>query len=221
MKQNPVLVGSVGGVLILFVATALLVHTSMVRRRLSSELKELEDKIASAYGAKNDVDTFERTRAEVTRRDEAFSRAIPINEKRPLAFVKELTRLADELGAQNFSVSMKTPKAASPPTQAGSAPAAAATSEATPPQSQAASTTQQPMAEKQIGDQSTSAEMFTLMPIQLEFELEFSHLLTFLKRLRSLERLTTLEGLKISRDQKLLPRQKISLTINLYTLTGS
>lgn len=56
-------------------------------------------------------------------------------------------------------------------------------------------------------------------PIKLEMNFTATHqqLLKFLDRLMNLERIAAVEEIKIERDKKILPRQKVSLQLVTYT----
>jgi len=53
--------------------------------------------------------------------------------------------------------------------------------------------------------------------IQMNAEGEFYQLVNFLKAISSLERIVTIEAAQVVRDEKILPCQKISLKIKVYT----
>ena len=46
---------------------------------------------------------------------------------------------------------------------------------------------------------------------------EFYQLVNFLKKIGSLERIVTVNAVQVVRDEKILPCQKISLKIKVYT----
>lgn len=56
-----------------------------------------------------------------------------------------------------------------------------------------------------------------LISIQMNAEGEFYQLVNFLKNLAALDRIVTVDAVQVARDEKILPCQKISLKIKVYT----
>jgi len=107
MKRDPVLMGTIGGISIFILSSALFIHARLSVSKLDKELKETRANLSSAYQAKENVDSFEKTKTEFTRKDKDFSRTIPLNEKEPLELIKELMLLAKDMQITNPSFSIK------------------------------------------------------------------------------------------------------------------
>ena len=63
----------------------------------------------------------------------------------------------------------------------------------------------------------TDSEGIYSISIQMNAEGEFYQLVNFLKNLGSLNRIVTVDAVQVVRDEKILPCQKISLKIKVYT----
>lgn len=61
-------------------------------------------------------------------------------------------------------------------------------------------------------------EGMVVVPIHMDFEIEFLPLLELLKHLRALPRVTAVEELRMTRAEATFPKQKVALVLNAYTL---
>jgi Tfp pilus assembly protein PilO len=125
-----------------------------------------------------------------------LNRRIPENEKAPLALMKRIISSASQFEVRNMEFSLKKAQG-----EQGSMAKGMGIGEIT--SSDSLETKVQPLSFK------------------LTFECTFSNLILFLDWLSDLERLVSIENIKIEREDKILPRQKITLQLVVYTLLSS
>jgi len=226
MKRDPVLMGTIGGISIFILSSALFIHARLSVSKLDKELKETRANLSSAYQAKENVDSFEKTKTEFTRKDKDFSRTIPLNEKEPLELIKELMLLAKDMQITNPSFSIKKRKMVNLP-QLQSFISSLSEYESTTiskVSSQAGASTSKSEASMSAGMQGDLSSQekpgLYFFPIRMDLEADFSNLLKFLNKILSLKRVITIEDMKIARSSDISPRQKITLTIYSYTLVS-
>jgi hypothetical protein len=211
VRRNPLVIQALVGGLVLIVVGLLLAHTKISRTKLQEETKALQQNIATVTESKTALEQLEQMKKISASQEKAFTRAIPLDEKEPFSFLKELTLLAQEEGAQGLTLSVQPRK---PETPSGSSPGRK------PSPSEKSSS-------KKAGPGGSArpagSERLTLflIPIEMDFEIEFPLLINFMKRLSTLGRLITVQGVKVVRLENASPRQKVTLTLVAYTQVTS
>lgn len=124
MKKHWFLSGLLGEALCLLAILALCVRAARSVGALQQERRTWQANVETARQAESDLSQFQRDEAAFARREQALLAAIPLNEPQPFDLVKQLTRIAEQVGARNLSIAIK-PNLPAPPASSGS-PAAPA-----------------------------------------------------------------------------------------------
>ena len=124
MNTRWLLSGLFAEVLCLVVMLALCVRAARSVRALQQELQTWQANLKTARQAESDLSQFRRDAAAFAQREQALLAAIPLNDQQPFDLVKQLTRVTEQAGASNLSVSIK-PRLPAPPASSGSSAAPA------------------------------------------------------------------------------------------------
>lgn len=93
--------------LLSMVLLALSLRAASTVRALQQELRTWQAKLHAAHQAQSAVAGFERHEEVLARQERQVAAAIPSHEQEPFDLVKQFTRLAEQAGATNLSVSIK------------------------------------------------------------------------------------------------------------------
>ena len=124
MKKRWLPSGLFAQALCLIVMLALWVRAARSVRALQQELQTGQTNLETARQAESDLSRFRRDAAAFAQREQALLAAIPLNDQQPFDLVKQLTRVTEQAGASNLSVSIK-PRLLAPPASSGSSTAPA------------------------------------------------------------------------------------------------
>ena len=172
----------------LFLLILFLLWQLRVNAVLSKEFAEKREKAKKIQSVKENLaDLTKKTRDLKERKDRLYKKA-PVNEEQPLSLIKALIKTGSQIGLKNITVGLKeeTEEAATIKTSSGS----------------------ENQTTKELGLKATYLEM--------DFEAAFPQLTLFLEKLMKLERVVSVEGIKIERNDKSLPYQKVSLDLATY-----
>lgn len=218
MKHDPVILGLAAEAVIFCAATALLVRATLAVGHLRQDLADAQEHLAHGHQAKGEAEGLEKTREELMRQEQETLRGVPLDEREPLECVKQLTLLALKAGAEHLSVAIQ-PRVladagrAQPPVVAR--PTMAPTSSPTHPDLTEPS--RHPTQHGVAATTATAAQHLYAVPIRLDFDMEFTHVLELLDALPSAARVSTLEEISIDRLAGRSPRQQVTLTLRCYT----
>ncbi len=167
--------------------------------KYSSDVRLKRQQVAEAASYKQEAMQLSRTLEEIRRDSGLLSKKIPFHETQPLATIKELTVLARQRRLVNVSF-ICPDRTASGQSQITSSPAVAAGSPFAAPASPSAA----------------SGEINPL-EFSMTCECDFRQLLGFLEDISSLERLVSVRSIRVSRNQTIIPKQKVTFELTSYT----
>lgn len=174
MKKNNILISAII-VTSLFLLGMLCISQLKINRDLNIRLFEKRKELAMAEDASRRLDELEKEDKDIKQKQEAMYRQVPLNEKHPLNFIKELIQAGTGTGLKEIKISV-------------------------------------------LKDQhSMASDGFAPIRMELVCSGAFSSLLAFMEKLSAMERLVNVDMLKIERDEKILPSQKIYLQFLIYT----
>lgn len=169
---------------------------SKINSRLTEELAVKKGEHKEAKSASKRLKAFQKQLQALEQKEKTIGLRVPTNEKHPFILIRTLTSIAGEIGLKGPSFAMND--------------SAAQTSDD--------ALTQEAGQQEAAGIQVSASPPPGPKPIRLEmsFTATYQQLLEFLDRLMNLERIVAAEEIKIERDKKTLPRQKISLQLVTY-----
>lgn len=158
-----------------------------INSRLAQELAVKKGEHKEAKSASKRLKALQKQLLAMQQKEKTIGLRVPTNEKHPFSLIRTLTAITAEIGLKDPSFAMKEP----------------------------ADSSGQPEA---AGIQAPANLPLGPKPIRLEmnFTATYQRLLKFLDRLMNLERIVAAEEIKIERDKKTLPRQKISIRLVTY-----
>jgi len=158
---------------------------------LNKELTQKRVKLQEIQAARQNLKDLEMQTKDLKERKEELFRRTPLNEEKPLSLMKTLIKMGNSMGFKEITLDLRED------TEEAEAIKAALKGEA----------------------RKGSVIKSAVKPIYLEmnFEAFFPQLPIFLEKLMKLERVVSVEGIKIERDKKALPYQKVSLDLVTYT----
>lgn len=170
-----------------------------INSRLTQELAVKKGEHKEAKSASKRLKALQEQLQALEQKEKTVGLRVPTNEKHPFGLIRTLTSIAGEIGLKDLSFTMK-----------GPADSSTQTSDDT--------LTQEAGQQEAAGIQVSTGLPPGPKPIRLEmhFTAAYQQLLKFLDRLMDLERIIAAEEIKIERDKKTLPRQKISLQLVTY-----
>lgn len=200
MKKTGLLVNSAILILLILVISFCLWQLRenvSLRQELDKKGQELKDVESNS----RHLEALKKQNQDLSYKEEAIKRKVPVNEKQPISLIKTLTVIAGETGLRKAVFSIK--EMAS---QGGSA---SARSLGQPPGQTLASPTTQGSTGLPMG----------IKPIEIGVSSEATYLqaLSFLERLMNLERVIVVDELTIERKKEILPYQQVSLQISTYS----
>ena len=167
-----------------------------INSRLAQELAVKKGEHKEAKSASRRLRALQKQLQDLEQKEKTIGLRVPTNEKHPFSLIRTLTSIAGEIGLKGPSFAMKD--------------SATQTSDGT--------LTQDAGQPEAAGIQASANLPPGPKPIRIEmnFTATYQQLLKFLDRLMNLERIAAAEEIKIERDKKTLPRQKISLQLVTY-----
>lgn len=171
-----------------------------INSRLAQELAVKKSEHKEAKSASKRLKAFQKELQNLEQKEKIIGLRVPTtNEKQPFSLIRTLTAIASETGLTDFSFTMKEP---------GDSATQTSDDALTQGASQSGS----------VGIQASLSLPPGPKPIRLQmnFAATYQQLLKFLDRLMNLERIVSAQEIKIERDKKELPRQKISLQLVAY-----
>jgi len=191
--------------IIIGVLLALCVGTFLFQFKQNMDLKEdfnlKNSRFKEAKSISKRLGVLEKQTSEMKYKEDILERRIPFNEKHPFNLMKLLSKAGGEAGLRKIVFKMNhnfgQADDSGMPFQPGAGGAV-------------------PQVQQTQGDQLSE---FSPNPenIFLIFEGTFPQTMAFIKKITSWERVVTVQGIEIKREEKILPYQKVSLSLRAYT----
>ncbi|MDD5669029.1 MAG: type 4a pilus biogenesis protein PilO [Candidatus Omnitrophica bacterium] len=180
---------------------------------LSNELKEKKKDYQSAKSSSRQAEQLELKAAQMQEKELELGKMIPINEQQPLSVIKSLTRLGGEVGLRDVSFSISSvSQQMSPASQNSGAPGAVSGGGGFPGGG------------GQMPGGFSPPKMAAVSPtepvksyLEMTFTSEYPQIKQFIKKIGTLPRIITVDGMKIERNENLLPQQTVTLYLVVYT----
>ena len=178
---------------------------------LKKTLVEKKAELARAQKTSKHLKKLERQAQDLTEKEAAILKQVPLDEKHPFSLIKTLTTIADTLGLQKAGFRVK--------------------EESLAENTFGIETQGAPMADEETGDTMVSQETQTvsyqataqtLKPLRFEmtFNGTYAQLLALLQKIHTLERMITIEHIAIERKKEIVPLQAIVLHLTAYTFSN-
>lgn len=171
-----------------------------LKRNLAKKQAELK----TARHAYDHLEDLKRELHQQEKREEELNRILPENEKEPIELIKRITSNLSQFRLRNVEFSLE--KEEGPMTMEYQEGAFSTEEMAGTPHPQAGTTISASLQEE-----------VQPLSFKMSFECEFLDLISFLDWLLNQERLVSIEDMSIKREDKILPRQKITLQLSAYT----
>lgn len=179
---------------------------------LKHTLEQKKAKLKEAKATSKHLKKLEIHALDLEKKEKAINKMIARDEKNPFGLIKSLTAFAEEIGLHNTSFKMKEAKEPAAADTLGAQPEATVTLEegiATQEAASAAHPNEPYGSSMQSGIIPTSFEM--------RFEGSYLQLLKLLEKMYAFERIITVEGITIERKKELVPYQKFTLHLTIYS----
>lgn len=170
-----------------------------INSRLTQELAVKNSEHRGARSASKRLKGLQKQFLALEQKEKTMGLRVPVDEKYPFSLIRTLTSIAGEIGLKNPSFAVK--RAPDSPVQTSDD-----------------KLTQEAGLSEAAGILASSSLPPGPRPVRIEmdFTATYRQLLKFLDRLANLERIVAAEEIKIERDKKTLPRQRISLQLVTY-----
>lgn len=199
---------------VLMAAAGLLAWQLKGNGELNGRLEKKKNELSEAQSASRRLEELEKKVWELKRQEESIYKKVSLNEKQPLALVRKLINIGIEIGLKDFTFDIKEKSSAGQKeavfSGAGMAGHSGVLSAGANPEISSQPETQNPPF--------NSTEL-AIQPLNfaMEFVGNFTQLCTFLEKMSGIERIIAVDGIRINRDEQLLPYQKFSLELLTYT----
>lgn len=197
---------------LLVIALLGLVGICLWQATTSIELKKTliakKAELAKAQKISKHLKKLERQGQDLTEKEAAILKQVPLDEKYPFGLIKALTAMADALGLQKAGFRVKEESLADS-TFGAEAPETPIPDD----------TTDETLAGQEAQSPSYQANPQTLKPLRFEmtFNSTYVSLLALLQKINTLERMVTIERITIERKKEIIPLQTIVLHLTAYT----
>jgi len=182
---------------------------------LSNELKEKKKDYQNARSSSRQAEQLERKAEQMQEKELELGKMIPINEQQPLSVIKSLTRLSGEIGLRDVSFSVSTvsqQKSLFSQTSGGAPGQVPSGGPFT-----AGGGGQMPGGFSPPKGTVVSPTEPVKSYLEMTFTSEYPQIKQFIKKIGTLPRVITVEGIKIERNENLLPQQMVTLYLVSYT----
>lgn len=173
---------------------------------LRNELIEKRATVKDAVQAATKLEKLQKDMDDLQRENERIDERIPQNEKEPLTLIKQLTLLSNSQRVKNLKVAYSETKKISSSTSTPQVVYQDGQDSSSLPQATQPTTSVQDVSFK-----------IKKQYIQMDFECQFPQLLGLLREIYKLPRLVSVDSVQIKRDEKILPRQKVTVNLISYT----
>jgi len=172
----------------LFLLILFLLWQLKVNAVLSKELAGKREKAKKIQAVKENLADLTKKALDLKERKDRLYKKAPVNEEQPLTLIKALIKTGSQIGLKNITVGLKE-------------------------ETEEAETIK---ASSESKNQTTKEPGLKTTYLEMNFEAVFPQLTLFLEKLMKLERVVSVEGVKVERNDKGLPYQKVSLDLATY-----